>query len=144
MKQTMGENTPQYKTAKIQLESLVKEVDKIKYSNEENLENPFGSVFLPLDQFPEVSKKYTDIYTNLLLQQKLQEFLLPEYENAKMQLLKDKPVIQVIDYASAPDYKSRPKRAFIVLGALLVALLLQFIYILIVERNTVVARDGSR
>ncbi|MCF6269619.1 MAG: Wzz/FepE/Etk N-terminal domain-containing protein [Melioribacteraceae bacterium] len=134
IKANFGENSPQYKSTKIQLQTLRDQVNKLKYQNKEKLDNPFSSLFIPLDKIPELGKEYTNIYTGLLLQQKLQEFLLPEYEQTKMQLFKTQPTLQVLDYAVPPDYKSKPKRAFVVLGALVLAFILQLFIILIVER----------
>ncbi|MCF8241107.1 MAG: hypothetical protein K9J16_06955 [Melioribacteraceae bacterium] len=134
VKTNYGEGSPQYNSIKIQIDSFKKQVDVLKSANMQYLENPFSSMFIPIEKIPELGKKYTDIYTNLLLQQKLQEYLLPEYEQAKMQLMKEKPAIQVIDYAVPPDYKSKPKRAFIVLGAIAIAFIIQLFLILLFRK----------
>jgi tyrosine-protein kinase Etk/Wzc len=134
VRKSYGKKSPQYKSGLIQLNSLTEQVNKLKYSNKEKLKNPFSSVFIPLNKLPELGKRYTELYSNLLMQQKLREYILPEYEQAKIQLAKKEPVLQIIDYAVPPDYKSKPKRAFIVLGALFVALLIHFSIILFVEK----------
>jgi len=136
IKENFGENSPQYKASKIHLNTLQKQIHKLKTANKDKLENPFSTLFIPLEKIPELGKEYTNIYTGLLLQQKLQEYLLPEYEQTKMQLFKNQPTLQVIDYAVPPDYKSKPKRAFIVLGAIALAFIIQLFIILIVERLT--------
>ncbi|MCB9219744.1 MAG: hypothetical protein H6610_09845 [Ignavibacteriales bacterium] len=132
--QSYGENSPKISGIKVQLRAFEDQVKKLKFSNKEYLNNPFSSMFIPLDKIPVLGKVYTDIYSNLLLQQKLQEFLLPEYEQTKMQLLKKQSSLQVIDYAIPPDYKSAPKRAFIVLAALIIAFLIQFFFIISFEK----------
>lgn len=134
IEENFGKDSPQYKAAKIQLDTFNKQVNELKSSHQEDMENPFASLFIPLDKIPTLGKEYTEIYTNLLLQQKLKEFLVPQYEQAKMQLLKKEPTLQILDVATPPDYKSKPKRAFIVIGALFVAFLLHFSILLIVER----------
>lgn len=136
VRENFGKDSPQYKATKIQLKTLQNQVTNLKYQNREKLDNPFSSLFIPLDKIPELGKEYTNIYTGLLLQQKLQEYLLPEYEQTKMQLFKNQPTLQVIDYAVPPDYKSRPKRAYVVLGAITLAFIFQLFIILIVERLT--------
>ncbi len=129
-----GVKSPQYRQALIQYQALESQIQKLKFSNKEKLAKPFSSLFLPLDELPYLTKEYTDLYTNLLLQQKLREYLLPEYEQAKIQLMKKQPTLQIIDYATPPDYKSKPKRAFIVLGALFIAFLIHLSIILFVEK----------
>ena len=134
IKENYGMESPQYKSAKIQLDSFDKQLSGLKTSNKNELKSPFSSLFIPLDKIPTLGKKYTEIYTNLLLQQKLKEFLVPQYEQAKMQLLKKEPTLQILDIATPPDYKSKPKRAFIVVIALFIAFLIHFTIILIVEK----------
>ncbi len=139
-----GKSSPQFYAARVQLEALNKQIDNLKYSNKK-IEKPFSSLFIPLNKLPELGKKYTELYTNLLLQQKLREYILPEYEQAKLQLQKKEPSLQIIDLATPPDYKSKPKRAFIVLGALLIAFLLHFTAILIIEKlNWLKENDPAR
>jgi uncharacterized protein involved in exopolysaccharide biosynthesis len=46
------------------------------------------------------------------------------YEVAKLDEAKEGPVLQQVDIAQPPDYKSRPPRALIVIASTLVALLL--------------------
>jgi uncharacterized protein involved in exopolysaccharide biosynthesis len=43
------------------------------------------------------------------------EFLLPQFEQAKIQEAKDTPTVQVLDPAVLPIKRSKPKRAFFVL-----------------------------
>lgn len=134
IKEIFGENSPQFKNADVQLKTLKAELEKVKFNHTNDLENPFKSIFIPLDEIPTLTNIYMDIYANLLLQQKLQEFLLPEYEQAKLQLLKTQPTLQIIDVATPPDYKSKPKRALVILGMLLVSLFLHFSIILVIEK----------
>ncbi len=134
IEENFGTNSPEYKRALINYQALQSQIQKLKFSNKDKLAKPFTSLFLPLDQLPYLMKEYTNLYTNLLLQQKLREYLLPEYEQAKIQLMKKQPALQIIDYATPPDYKSKPKRAFIVLVALFIAFFIHFSVILVVEK----------
>jgi len=81
-----------------------------------------------------LGKQYAAFYTEYLIQTKLQEYLLPEYEQAKLQLMKDKPTLQVIDYAYVPDKKSKPKKAIVVLGAVFVSTIIAFLFVLFLDR----------
>ena len=70
--------------------------------------------------------------------------MLPEYEQTKMQLLKKQSSMQIIDYAIPPDYKSAPKRAFIVLGALAVSFLIHLFFIILFTKvNELKTSDPS-
>lgn len=132
---SIGKNTKAFQDGKYSLESLKKQVEKMKYEYGKSTESgPFASLFMPIDEIPTLGKKYSRMQGELLIQIKLQEYILPEYEQAKLQLLKEDPGIQIIDYAKPPDRKYAPKRAFIVAGAVLISSILVIIFILLMEK----------
>lgn len=131
---THGFESPQYQNARIPVESLAAKLQQMKKGIPSEMDNPFTSLFLNFEDIPKIGKEYAELYTAYLMQTKLKEYLLPEYEQAKLQLLKDKPGMQVIDYATPPDKKSKPKRAVVVLASVFVALLLSVFYVLFIER----------
>ena len=59
--------------------------------------------------------------------------LAKQYELAKIEEAKDASIIQVLDKAIEPDHRSRPKRAMIVLVAVLVAFFLSVLWAFIRE-----------
>jgi uncharacterized protein involved in exopolysaccharide biosynthesis len=72
-------------------------------------------LFLPLRDLPDLGVQYARLYRDVLLQEKLMEFLLPQYEQAKIQEARDTPTVQVLDEAVIPVKRIKPKRAFFVL-----------------------------
>ena len=52
----------------------------------------------------------------LKLQETLLEGMVRQFELAKLDEAKEGPVLQQVDVAMPPDYKSKPSRAMIVLG----------------------------
>ena len=67
------------------------------------------------------------------IQTRLMEFILPIYEQAKIEEQKEIPVVLVLDKGMPAERKSAPKRAIIVLAAFLISLLLGISYVLILE-----------
>jgi len=65
--------------------------------------------------FPGVGIESLRLYRDVLIQQKIIEFLLPLYEQAKVDEHKDVPVLLVLDKAVAPEKKVKPQRSLIVL-----------------------------
>lgn len=128
-----GHNSPQLKTAKVEMDILKNQFRDLTENKFQSSSDPFSSLFVPLKELPELSREYAKLYGNFLLQTKLQEYLLPEYEQAKLQVQKDDPTLQIIDRAVQPDFKSKPKKAFVILGSLIVAFMLQIFFILIIE-----------
>lgn len=133
VEKSFGKSSPQYQFEKLKLESSQQQFNKLKKGIKETETAAFNSLFLPVNQLPDLAQIYTKLYSEILLQSKLQEFLLPEYEQAKLQLMKNKPTLQIIDRAIPPDKKSKPKRALIVVGSLFVSFLITLLLVLFIE-----------
>ncbi|TAJ76980.1 MAG: lipopolysaccharide biosynthesis protein [Gallionellaceae bacterium] len=86
-----------------------------------------------LDKTPDTSLQYLDAVRNLKYQEAVWEILAKQFEMAKMDEAKDFPLIQVLDKATPPEKKSKPKRSLIVLLATLVAFFLAVIWAFIRE-----------
>jgi tyrosine-protein kinase Etk/Wzc len=140
---TFGDNSPQTKQLQDEFRILKKNYNDLINDKFENNKSPYSSLFLSFEDLPMLTKKYAELYTNYLLQIKLQEYLLPQYEEAKLQVQKNEPSLQIIDKAMVPDYKSKPKRAFIIIGALLIAFILQIIFILFAEHITWLEKNDN-
>ena len=63
------------------------------------------------------------------LQSRIQELLIPQFEQAKLEETKNIPTLQVIDKPKVALNKAKPKRALIVIGATLMSILLSIIFI---------------
>ena len=90
-------------------------------------------VFLPLTNIPNLGVEYARLYRDMVLQEKLLEFLLPEYEQAKIKEAKNTPTVQVLDEAVRPIKKSSPKRLLLVISAGLLSFVCCFFYIVGLE-----------
>ena len=86
--------------------------------------SPGSAVDLPVGRIPEASVDYVRARRELKLQEMMLEGMLRQYEIAKLDEAKEGPVLQQVDVARIPDYKSKPSRALIVLASTLLALLL--------------------
>lgn len=95
---------------------------------------------ITLDRTPNTSLKYMDALRNMKYQEVIYEILAKQFEMAKLDEAKDAPLIQVLDKASPPEYKSKPKRSLIVMLAVLAAFFLAVIWSFIKEALT---RSGN-
>jgi tyrosine-protein kinase Etk/Wzc len=84
---------------------------------------PGSAVDMPVGRIPEAAIDYVRARRELKLQETLLEGMVRQYELAKLDEAKEGPVLQQVDVALPPDYKSKPSRALIVIGATLAALL---------------------
>ena len=103
---------------------------QIKYDNLiEGTEKGSPDIFPSINSLPDVGLEYLRLYRDLTIQEKIQEIIVPMYEQAKIQEAKDTPSLQIIDHAVVPDKKLKPKRAFIVLFAGFAGILASLIFI---------------
>ncbi|HEY7750729.1 MAG TPA: hypothetical protein VH917_00435, partial [Ignavibacteriaceae bacterium] len=99
-----GSEASQTKTANIAAEEFKKEVERLmKYGNEE------GTI-VPLSKLPSKAIQYFRYYRQVEIYNALLEFIIPLYEQARFEEVKDIPVIQIIDEPSLPEKKSYPPR----------------------------------
>ena len=63
------------------------------------------------------------------LQSTIQEILIPQFEQAKLEETKNIPTLQVIDKPKVAINKSKPKRALIVIGSTLMSFLVSLIFL---------------
>jgi tyrosine-protein kinase Etk/Wzc len=103
---------PEFRRASEELSSLRSELARLQGGRA-------GSSALA--QTSQAGLENIQLMRDLKYYQMLYELLAKQYEVARLDEAKDPALIQVLDPAVAPEYKSKPKRAFIVLGATLLA-----------------------
>ncbi|NHZ86702.1 MAG: hypothetical protein GWP19_12630 [Planctomycetia bacterium] len=92
-------------------------------------------VLLAFQDLPDLGLEYARLYREVELQSKIMEFLLPQYEQARMEETKNIPSLQVIDKPYVALNKAKPQRSLIVIATTIMAFLLAIIYTLIEYRT---------
>jgi len=103
------------------------------YSLQEALSGKFLSSFVPLDKVPELTMDYIRLYRDLEIQNKILEFALPLYEQAKVDEQKEIPAVLVLDNAVPAEKKDTPKRMLLTGASALLILILLSMYVFFVE-----------
>ncbi|RPJ41640.1 MAG: hypothetical protein EHM19_11495 [Candidatus Latescibacterota bacterium] len=80
-------------------------------------------VLLPVDRIPEIALRLADLTREVMVQEKVYEYLTAQLEEARIQESRNLQVIQVLDEAVPPIRKARPRRSLIVLLTFLLSLL---------------------
>jgi capsule polysaccharide export protein KpsE/RkpR len=83
-----------------------------------------------LAKFPEMGLQSYRLFRDILVQQKILEFLIPMYEQARLEEQKDVPVVVVLDRAVPAERKAKPKRLLIMGASTLSALFLAMLYVI--------------
>jgi tyrosine-protein kinase Etk/Wzc len=80
-----------------------------------------GDIFVPTGRVPEAGLEYIRRLREVKYQETMFELLAKQFEVARLDEAKEAAIIQIVDSAIAPDYKSKPRRAVIVIVVAFVA-----------------------
>lgn len=127
MKISLEETHPLVIQKQLQINSMKTKLKEMKFG--ENI--TATEFFIPFKEIPEVGIKYLRIRRDFEMQTKLMEFLLPIYEQAKIEEQKEIPVVLILDSAVPAEKKSSPKRSLIVVAAFLLSLFFSASYVLV-------------
>ncbi len=103
-----------------------------------------GDVLLPTGRVPEAGLEYMRGLRNVKYYETVFELLARQFELAKIDEAKDSALIQVVDTATPPDRKSKPKRALIVVVMTLIGALLALLVTFLRETMHRARRDPSQ
>ena len=118
-----------------QLEQLMVELDaKLQYllssitpTQVDNIPNIEFSV--SFNSLPSLGLENARLIREVKMQSTIQEILIPQYEQAKLEETKNIPTLQLIDKPKVAINKAKPKRALIVIGSTLMSILVSFTFV---------------
>ncbi|MBN2414628.1 hypothetical protein JXO52_02250 [bacterium] len=76
---------------------------------------------LSMHELPAQVLQYGRLFREVMLQEKILEFIIPQLEQAKIQEARDSPTVQVLDTAAVPEKKAKPKRVAVTVLAMFFA-----------------------
>ncbi len=112
---SLGENNPKTQELQLQLAAINNKLRELKFGTADWYGERSLNLFVPFKDVPELGLEYLRRYRELQIQNKMLEFLLPLYEQAKIDEQKDMPVVLSLDKATPPERKKKPFRTLIVL-----------------------------
>ena len=92
-------------------------------------------VLLAFQDLPDLGLEYARLFREVELQSRIMEFLLPQYEQARMEETKNIPSLQVIDKPYVALNKAKPQRSLIVVVTTVMAFIISVLYILFEYRT---------
>lgn len=111
MKNFATDQNPDYQRARAELGGLQQQLNALTKGGKED------DVLVSRAKAPEVALEYIRKVRDLKYQETLFELMAKQFEIAKLDEAKDGATIQVLDVASVPERKSKPKRAMLILLA---------------------------
>ncbi|GAB5410223.1 MAG: hypothetical protein BalsKO_25880 [Balneolaceae bacterium] len=109
LKNKVQESSQSYQIALSELEAISNQLRKA-YSD--TLSSTFE---LSFQEIPTISRGYFTLVQKVEIQSEILKFVVPLYEQAKMDQVKSLPVVSVVDEPIIPERKDRPKRSIIVI-----------------------------
>lgn len=101
-----NKNHPEVKSVEIQISEYQKKLNKIKSEDEP------GNIVLAMKNIPEKTAEYLRRFRSVEINNSLLEFIIPLYEQAKIEEKKDFPILQIIDFAIPPKNSTIPRILF--------------------------------
>jgi tyrosine-protein kinase Etk/Wzc len=133
LKRNMSDSHPQVQQLRSKINEIEKQLDLLELGNSEKTKGEGKALDVPFSKVPALSLELARLTREEKIQEAVFELLTQQYEQAKIQEAKDTPTIQVLDKASPPERRSRPKRAASVGIAAVASLFLSVIFVFGVE-----------
>jgi len=131
------ETNPDYVRTQQQLAGLRTELAKLERAQASGQ----SGIMLSTGKVPEAGLEYLRKFRDVKYQETIFELLAKQFEAAKLDEAKEAAIIQVVDKAVAPDRKSKPKRALIVILATLSAGLISLLWVFVLEARERASKD---
>ncbi len=133
LKQIYTDNNVRVRSVRARIAELKRQLEKLGGKGED-ASAPSGqqqdSLYPSIRKLPLLGVTYADLYRRTRVQEAVFETLTKEYELAKVQEVKEIPVVKVLDFPSIPDKKSFPPRLLIMLLGTAFALALATTWVL--------------
>jgi capsule polysaccharide export protein KpsE/RkpR len=127
LKQIYTDNNVRVRSVRARIDELKHQLEKMGGKGESATsvsDQPGDSLYPSIRKLPLLGVTYADLYRRTRVQEAVLEVLTKEYEMAKVQEVKEIPVVKVLDSPNIPDKKSFPPRPLIMLLGTALALAL--------------------
>ena len=100
------------------------------------------SFLLSINSLPENMKNFIRLFRDVEIYNKILEFIVPLYEQSKLEEQKNIPVLQVVDYGVVPEKKAYPPRLLI--SVIATFMILSIVSLIIVFREIILNTQNPR
>jgi uncharacterized protein involved in exopolysaccharide biosynthesis len=108
-------------------------VDELRKKLEEAQQKPGFAGNFALSDATSVGLEYMRLYAEIETLTKVKLFLVPLLEEARLNEVRQKQALYIVDPPTLAEKKSRPKRSFIVAGAALGSFVLSILFVILVN-----------
>jgi len=112
-------DSEEYLETKREYEQLLVQLEKLKVNRDDDDEDILRAFLPTLEDVPALSLQMLRLKRNVEIENTVYTMLVTEYEKSRIEEARDTPTVQIMDEASAPNFRSRPRRkALVVVGFL--------------------------
>jgi uncharacterized protein involved in exopolysaccharide biosynthesis len=130
MKKSLSPDNLRYREQEYKINEIQDQLNKLESGN---VSNDSSILNLPMGEAPDLALDLARLTRNLKIQETIFELLKQQYEQSRIQELRDTPTIQVLDKAEVPSLKSRPKRVTIAAMGGVMSFCMTLLFVLILE-----------
>ena len=109
-------DNPRLKLLQSELDAMTKELRSLEEQQSRQGRGSNSDLLASVGQVPELGIEYQRYMRNLRFATAKYELMMRQYENARLSEASDISTIQIVDPATPPDYKYKPKRGTITLA----------------------------
>ncbi|MDH4070946.1 MAG: hypothetical protein OEV30_11040 [Ignavibacteria bacterium] len=133
LQRVFGMEAPKIRSAQAQVRELSAKFNQMQHGEPDGSGARPDALFPALKDLPEIGADFVRLFRAFEIQNRLLEFIVPIYEQARIEEQKTIPVVMVLDKATPAEQKSRPKRSIIVVIATALAFIVSVTVVLSVE-----------
>ena len=115
LRQYASQNSQEYLRKKNRYDEITRQLQKFKVAETREGEDLVRSYLPTLDTVPERGLEMARRIRTVKIEEKVLELLIEQYERARIDEARDVPTVQILDTATVPEIKSRPKRKVLIL-----------------------------
>jgi uncharacterized protein involved in exopolysaccharide biosynthesis len=135
-------SNPNLRRAESELSALRTELAKLEQQQEQKVSG--GNTLPSLREAPQLGLEYQRRLRDVKFATAMYELMLKQFEAAKIDESREAMVVQIVDPATPPDYKFKPKRAMIVAFATLLGLCLGMLWALWADYIEAMKKDPEQ
>jgi len=109
----------EYLQKKLEYEQVLEQLKKLKISTDQEEEDLLRSYIPTLEDIPELALQMLRLRRNVEIENTVYIMLVKELEKTRIEEARDTPTVQMMDEASVPNLRSRPRRkVLVIVGAM--------------------------
>lgn len=119
LKRTMKPDNPRLRELQAEIAELQRQYRRLQFGGDAPLAQR-KEFYIAFSEAPEVALQLADLMREVKIKETVYELLNQQYYQAKIEEAKNTPTVQVLDEATVPEHKSRPRRLLFALTGLLI------------------------